>query len=168
MPPNPALSVLFVCMGNICRSPTAEGVFRQRVAAADLAHAVITDSAGTHAYHIGDPPDRRSQAHATRRGYNLSALRARQVCAEDFERFDHVLAMDHDNLARLQAACPPQHRHKLGLFMQYARNSQADIVPDPYYGGSGGFDLVLDYIEDAADGLLERLQESLKTARTAG
>ncbi len=164
----PGLSVLFVCMGNICRSPTAEGIFRQRVDAAGLTPAVITESAGTHAYHIGAPPDRRSQVHAMRRGYDLSAQRARQVNAEDFERFDHVLAMDHDNLARLQAACPPQHRHKLGLFMQYARNSASEVVPDPYYGGSGGFDLVLDYIEDAADGLLEQLQESLGGMRKTG
>lgn len=153
-------SVLFVCMGNICRSPTAEGVFRKRVEEAGLAHAVHIDSAGTHAYHIGEPPDRRSQVHAARRGYDLSTLSARKVAAEDFVRFDHVLAMDHDNLALLRTACPPQYRHKLGLFMQYAKKSGSDVVPDPYYGNGAGFDLVLDYVEDASQGLIEALREN--------
>jgi protein-tyrosine phosphatase len=148
-------SVLFVCMGNICRSPTAEGVFRERALAAGL--DLHIDSAGTHGYHIGDPPDGRSARHAARRGYDLSALRARQVAAEDFARFDHVLAMDHDNLAMLRHSCPPEHRHKLKLFMEYASRSGSDVVPDPYYGGAQGFDLVLDYIEDAADGLISSL-----------
>jgi len=154
-------SVLFVCMGNICRSPTAEGVFRKCVEEAGLAHLVHIDSAGTHAYHIGEPPDRRSQIHADRRGYDLSTLRARKVAVEDFEHFDHILAMDHDNLALLQTACPPQYRHKLALFMQYARKSGSDVVPDPYYGNGTGFDLVLDYVEDASEGLLEALRRNL-------
>lgn len=149
-------AVLFVCMGNICRSPTAEGVFRQRAAAAGL--ELDIDSAGTHAYHVGKPPDPRSAQHAARRGYDLSAQRARQVQASDFAHYDHLLAMDQDNLARLQAACPPQHRHKLALFMQYASHSDSDVVPDPYYGGPNGFDQVLDYIEDAADGFIAALQ----------
>jgi protein-tyrosine phosphatase len=153
-------AILFVCMGNICRSPTAEGVFRQRAAAAGLADALQIDSAGTHGYHIGQPPDARSMQHAARRGYDLSAQRARQVAASDFERFDHLLAMDRDNLALLAAACPPQHRHKLGLFMQFAANAGSDVVPDPYYGGAGGFDQVLDYIEDAADGLIATLRRN--------
>jgi len=148
-------------MGNICRSPTAEGVFRSRVAAAGLADAIRIDSAGTHDYHIGNTPDARSQQFAARRGYDLSTQRARQVAAGDFSQFDYVLAMDHDNLARLQAACPPQHRHKLGLFMQFARNSPSEVVPDPYYGGGTGFDRVLDYIEDASDGLLDVLRKEL-------
>ncbi|QGZ38364.1 protein-tyrosine phosphatase [Pseudoduganella flava] len=148
-------AILFVCMGNICRSPTAEGVFRTRAARAGL--AVDIDSAGTHAYHIGDAPDARSQRHAALRGYDLSAQRARQVTGNDFARFDHVLAMDEDNLEALRRACPPAHRHKLGLFMQYATRSGSPIVPDPYYGGSDGFDRVLDYIEDASDGLIARL-----------
>jgi protein-tyrosine phosphatase len=154
------ISVLFVCMGNICRSPTAEGVFRHRVAAAGLAERVIIDSAGTHGYHIGEPPDARSMEYAAKRGYDLSAQRSRKVTASDFEKFDHVLAMDHDNLRLLEADCPPQHRHKLGLFMAHAGNSGSDVVPDPYYGGGKSFDLVLDYIEDASDGLITALKKN--------
>lgn len=154
------MNILFVCMGNICRSPTAEGVFRHRAAAAGL--DLHIDSAGTHAYHVGEPPDARSTHHAALRGYDLSAQRARKVTPADFARFDHVLAMDEDNLALLQRACPPAHRHKLGLFMQYAQRSPSSIVPDPYYGGADGFDIVLDYIEDAADGLIATLQGSLR------
>lgn len=144
-------------MGNICRSPTAEGVFRARAELAGCSHLLHIDSAGTHAYHIGNQPDPRSTQYAHRRGVDLSTQRARQVVATDFADFDHVLAMDHENLARLMAACPPQHRHKLGLFMQYASNSDSDVVPDPYYGSGDGFDRVLDYIEDASDGLLAAL-----------
>ena len=151
------VSVLFVCMGNICRSPTAEGVFRHRVAAAGLADRFVIDSAGTHGYHVGEPPDPRSTEYAARRGYDLSTQRSRKVALKDFEVFDYVLAMDHDNLRLLEAACPQQYRHKLGLFMAHARNSDSDVVPDPYYGGGRGFDLVLDYIEDASDGLIEFL-----------
>ncbi|MGZ3236569.1 MAG: low molecular weight protein-tyrosine-phosphatase, partial [Burkholderiaceae bacterium] len=116
------LSILFVCMGNICRSPTAEGVFRKRVEDAGLASAIHIDSAGTHAYHIGEPPDARSQQYATMRGYDLSIQRARKVNTEDFVKFTYVLAMDHDNLDWLKNACPPQHAHKLALFMQFARD----------------------------------------------
>ncbi len=152
------VSVLFVCMGNICRSPTAEGVFRQRVAGAGLSDRFVVDSAGTHGYHIGEPPDQRSMEYASRRGYDLSAQRSRKVTAQDFEQFDHLLAMDHDNLKLLQAACPPQHQHKLGLMMAHATRSGSDVVPDPYYGGGRGFDVVLDYLEDAADGLLATLK----------
>lgn len=152
-------SVLFVCMGNICRSPTAEGVFRSRAEAAGLAGLLSIDSAGTHGYHIGEPPDARSQAYAAKRGYDLSRQRARQVRPSDFEKFDRLLAMDKDNLALLETMCPPQWRYKLGLFMQFAKNRTADVVPDPYYGGGAGFDLVLDYIEDASDGLIEVLRK---------
>ena len=151
-------SVLFVCMGNICRSPTAEGVFRHRAEAAGLADRFHIDSAGTHGYHVGEPPDARSMEFAAKRGYDLSAQRSRKVVASDFEEFDHVLAMDHDNLQLLVAACPPQHRHKLRLFMSHASHSGSDVVPDPYYGGGRGFDLVLDYIEDASDGLIAALK----------
>jgi len=143
-------------MGNICRSPTAEGVFRHRAEAAGL--DLHIDSAGTHAYHIGEAPDARSSRHALQRGYDLSPQRARKVTAADFERFDHVLAMDHENLEILQRACPPQYQHKVGLFMRYATRSESEIVPDPYYGGAKGFDLVLDYIEDASDGLIAILK----------
>jgi protein-tyrosine phosphatase len=155
------VSVLFVCMGNICRSPTAEGVFRKRVEEQGWSNLVHIDSAGTHGYHVGAPPDARSQEYAAKRGYDLSTQRSRKVNAQDFERFDYVLAMDHDNLAMLQAVCPPQHGAKLGLFMQYAENSDSDVVPDPYYGGGRGFDLVLDYIEDAAQGLIQVLKRDL-------
>ncbi len=151
-------SILFVCMGNICRSPTAEGVFRARAEAAGLADRLHIDSAGTHGYHVGGKPDKRSSAFAAKRGYDLSPQRARQVAARDFETFDHIYAMDRDNLALLQAACPAQHRHKLGLFMQYAPHAGSDVVPDPYYGDGEGFDLVLDYIEAASDGLLTHLR----------
>lgn len=154
-------SILFVCMGNICRSPTAEGVFRHRVAAAGMSDAILIDSAGTHDYHVGNAPDGRSQQYAARRGYDLSMQRARQVSPGDFGKFDYVLAMDRDNLTRLEAACPPQYRHKLGLFMRYARHSPSEVVPDPYYGGGSGFDRVLDYIEDASDGLLDALRKEL-------
>lgn len=150
-------AILFVCMGNICRSPTAEGVFRARATAAGMADALLIDSAGTHAYHIGSRPDGRSTSHAARRGIDLSVQRARQVQADDFVRFDQIYAMDGDNLARLRAACPPEHQHKLGLFMQFATRSSAREVPDPYYGDGEGFDLVLDLIEDASDGLLASL-----------
>lgn len=158
------ISILFVCMGNICRSPTAEGVFRERAQRAGLGDALLIDSAGTHAYHVGSQPDPRSSRFAARRGIDLSTQRARQVEAGDFARFDHIYAMDKDNLARLLAACPAQHRHKLGLFMQFARNSPADEVPDPYYGDGNGFDIVLDYIEDASDGLLDTLLPHFRKA----
>ncbi len=143
-------------MGNICRSPTAEGVFRHRAQLAGLETRV--DSAGTHAYHVGEPPDPRSSQFAALRGIDLSTQRARKVALDDFADFDHILAMDKDNLALLMAACPPQHQHKLGLFMQYASKSKSDIVPDPYYGGPRGFDEVLDFIEDASDGLIASLR----------
>lgn len=149
-------TILFVCMGNICRSPTAEGVFLHRARTAGL--SVKVDSAGTHDYHIGTAPDPRTQAHAAKRGYDLSPLRARQVQPDDFERFDYLLAMDHDNLALLKASCPPHLMHKLGLLMQYADKINADIVPDPYYGSGKDFDLVLDYVEAATDGLIAKLR----------
>lgn len=149
-------AVLFICMGNICRSPTAEGVFRQRAQQAGFQLEI--DSAATHAYHTGDAPDPRTQAHAAKRGYDLSTLRARPVTDADFEKFDHLLAMDHDNLAQLTARCPPRHRHKLGLLMQFAKKYASKIVPDPYYGTGADFDVVLDYVEDAADGLVLHLR----------
>jgi len=154
-------SVLFVCTGNICRSPTADGVFRHLVREAGLEAKVRVDSAGTHDYHAGEPPDERAQVHALRRGYDLSALRARQVARGDFERFDLVLAMDRGHLRVLQRLAPPEHRHKLRLFMEFAATRRRDEVPDPYYGGAGGFEEVLDMVEDAAHGLLEELRGRL-------
>jgi protein-tyrosine phosphatase len=155
---NAKVSVLLVCMGNICRSPTAEGVLRRHVEASGLADRVDIDSAGTHAYHVGEPPDRRAQEAAKARGYDLSGLRGRKVCGADFIRFDYILAMDRDNLALLREACPPEYRRKLRLFLEYAANFEEDEVPDPYYGGPEGFEHVLDLIEDAARGLIERLK----------
>ncbi|ODP34009.1 low molecular weight protein-tyrosine-phosphatase [Pandoraea sp. ISTKB] len=150
-------SVLFVCMGNICRSPSADGIFRQRLVAAGLVDVVDVDSAGTHSYHIGHAPDARTQEAAQRRGYDLSALRARHVEADDFERFDWIVAMDDANVADLMARCPAQYRHKIVRLMDFATHHDATEVPDPYYGGAQGFETVLDYIEDGLDGLLVHL-----------
>jgi protein-tyrosine phosphatase len=155
--------ILFVCMGNICRSPTAEGVFRAKVAQAGLANKIKIDSAGTHNYHPGSPPDERSQAHAIQRGYDLSKLRARQVLDADYAEFDLILAMDWDNLALLQADCPAKHAHKLKLFMSFADPALmlGETVPDPYRGGEPDFERVLDLLEAASAGLLEHLQNCL-------
>ena len=151
--------ILFVCMGNICRSPTADGIMRQLVADAGLEHAIEIDSAGTHNYHPNDPPDPRSQAAAKKRGYDLSPLRARQVVDADFADFDILLAMDEENLANLKRRCPKQHAGKLRLMMEYAGNHKAREVPDPYYEGPHGFEIVLDYLEDACEGLLAKTRE---------
>ena len=151
--------VLFVCMGNICRSPTAEGVFRRIVEQAGLASDVDIDSAGTHAYHVNEPADRRAAAAAERRGYSLEGIRARRVSAADFERFDYIVAMDRDNLAALQEQASDGHEAKLCLFLEFARAS-GDEVPDPYYGGAAGFERVLDLVEEASRGLLETLKQS--------
>ena len=149
--------VLFVCMGNICRSPTAEGVTRTLAERADIASAFEFDSAGTHGYHIGAPPDTRTQKAAARRGYDWSALKGRQVNGYDFVRFDRILAMDRENLALLTRACPVEQRGKLGLFLEFGVELVEDEVPDPYYGGADGFEHVLDLIENAATGLIEKL-----------
>ena len=153
------MKILFVCMGNICRSPTAEGVFRHRLAAAGLEDAFEGDSAGTHSYHLGAPPDRRAQGAASRRGIDLSGFRARRVAEEDFQQFELVVAMDRDNLAELEALCPPEYRDRLALMMDFARDRPESEVPDPYYGGSNGFEHVLDLLEEAVDGLLEHLSQ---------
>lgn len=149
--------ILFVCMGNICRSPTAEGVARA-LAERHGVHGVFEfDSAGTHGYHVGSTPDARTRKAAEQRGYDLSPLRARQVNPYDFVRFDRILAMDRDNLELLKQACPEEHQAKLGLFLEFGTRFPEDEVPDPYYGGEEGFELVLDLIEDAAQGLITRL-----------
>ena len=152
-------AILFCCTGNICRSPTAEGVFAQKIAAAGLAGRIVVDSAGTHGYHVGEPPDARTQSAARARGYDLSALRARRFERGDFERFDLVLAMDDENRAFLARLCPPASSHKLRLMMEYARAHDAREVPDPYYGGPDGFERVLARLEDAAEGLLQSVLE---------
>ncbi|MEO8151429.1 MAG: low molecular weight protein-tyrosine-phosphatase [Rhizobacter sp.] len=156
-----------VCMGNICRSPTAEVVLRHKLLAAGLGNEVLVDSAGTHAWHRGEPPDPRSVTHAQRRGYELTGLRARPVTQADFESCDFILAMDWDNLTLLEEMCPPQHRTKLGRLSQHARQSKAPVVPDPYQGGAAGFEHVLDLVEDACDGFVEFLL-SRKDARRVG
>lgn len=141
-------------MGNICRSPTAEAVFRARVEEAGLAQQILVDSVGTHDYHIGKPPDSRTQRAAMQRGYDMSGLRGRQVAVADFSRFDYVLAMDNANMAILYRLCPPAQRDRLGLFLKHATKYKESEVPDPYYGGEDGFERVLDMVEDAAEGLL--------------
>ncbi len=145
-------------MGNICRSPTAHGVFEKKVEDAGLSQVIEVDSAGTHAYHVGEPPDRRAQQTALRRGYDLSTQRARRAKAVDFERFDYVLAMDEDNYANLAVLAEGEHGGKLQLFMEYAEGYQEQEVPDPYYGGGSGFERVLDLVEAAAEGLLQDIR----------
>jgi protein-tyrosine phosphatase len=152
------VSVLFVCMGNICRSPTAHGVFRQLVHQSGLAEQIAIDSAGTHAYHVGEPPDRRARATAERRGIDLTDLRARKATPEDFLAFDYVLAMDQDNYFALLEICPQGMRDKLQLFMDYAPQMRTREVPDPYYGGPTGFERVFDLVEAAAQGLLDEIR----------
>ena len=156
-----AVKVLFVCMGNICRSPTAEAVFKYYVARAGLQDVILSDSAGTHDYHIGEPPDRRAREAAQRRSYDLESLRARRVTVKDFATFDLVLAMDERNLSVLKRHCPSEHAHKLRLFMEFGQDGGVREVPDPYYGGPQGFESVLDLIEDAAQGLLRHIRTHL-------
>lgn len=152
------LRILIVCTGNICRSPTAEGVLRAAVERRGLADRVQVASAGTHDYHVGEAPDARSVKHARRRGYDLSALRASQVAREDFDRFDYILAMDRGHLRILRSIAPPNARAKLGLFLEPSARWKGDDVPDPYYGGPEGFEEVLDMVEEAAERWLERIE----------
>lgn len=152
------MRILFVCLGNICRSPTAEIVFREMVArdAPDL-HVEI-DSAGTAGYHVGEPPDSRTREAALRRGYDMSALRARVVEPQDFQRFDLILAMDRQNLEVLHRRAPPDSRDRIRLFLEFADDVETTEVPDPYYGGVNGFEEVLDLVEAASQGLLEHVR----------
>ncbi len=152
------VSVLFVCMGNICRSPTAEGVFRHFVQEAGLADRIKIDSAGTHAYHTGEPADRRASAAAERRGYSLADIRARRVQTEDFENFTYIVAMDRLNHVTLIDRADAEHHDKIRLFLEFS-SAEEDEVPDPYYGGASGFDRVLDLVEEASRGLLETLSD---------
>lgn len=153
------IQILFVCMGNICRSPMAEGVFRQLVLQEKLAQHINTDSAGTHAYHIGEPPDQRAQATARQRGVDISDLRARRVNINDFSRFQYILAMDRDNLTLLQEACPLDYQNRLQLMLDFAPQLEQKEVPDPYYGGQRGFDRVYDLVEAASLGLLTDIRQ---------
>ena len=160
---NPAMrlrSILFVCMGNICRSPTAEAVFRAAAQRAGIASGLTIDSAGTGEWHVGDPPDWRAIAHAQQRGYDLTALRARQVSRDDFARFDWILAMDRHNLAELKRLRPASYAGHLGLFLEIAPDLATREVPDPYDGGEDGFETVLDLVETASDARVARLRST--------
>jgi protein-tyrosine phosphatase len=154
------IKVLFVCMGNICRSPTAEGVFAKLLKEQNLEAHFVIDSAGTHAYHIGEPPDQRAQHAALERDIELTHLRARKVEMEDFEDFDFLLAMDDDNYAALMDACPEEYKDKISYFLDYAPHLDTREVPDPYFGGKYGFERVLDMAEAASVGFLSMLQKT--------
>ncbi len=155
---NAMTKVLFVCMGNICRSPTAQGIFTELLQREGLSGQVQVDSAGTHAYHVGDAPDERACLAAGKRGIDLRILRARRVHVRDFEKFDYVLVMDRINYRDLQELCPPEHTHKVRLLMEFAPHLKQADVPDPYYGGLSGFERVIDMVEEAARGLLEEIR----------
>ena len=155
------VSVLFICTGNICRSPTAQGVFEHRVTAAGLRGKIFVDSAGTHGFHVGRQPDERAQRAALRRGIDLSRQRSRRIVAEDFTSFDYLIGMDHDNMRALHAACPQAYSDKLALLMAFVAAADVEEVPDPYYGGSRGFEQVLDLVEQAADALLDHVRSRL-------
>ncbi|WP_461537134.1 low molecular weight protein-tyrosine-phosphatase [Spongorhabdus nitratireducens] len=152
--------ILFVCLGNICRSPAAEGVFREKARRAGLLDQLEIDSAGTGAWHEGEAPDRRMQKAARARGYDLSPLRARQTTADDFSGFDYIFAMNRENLANLKQQAPADCQDRISLFLALAPELDISEVPDPYYGGAQGFDQVLDLVESASDQLILQLQES--------
>lgn len=149
------VKVMFVCMGNICRSPTAHGVFRKMVQDEGYADDIYIESSGTHAYHVGETPDQRAQQTAFGRGIDLTDLRAQKVKSTDFQNFDYILAMDHDNFAILSSSCPAEHRNKLHMFLDFAEGVSIREVPDPYYGGASGFDHVFDLVEAGSRGLLQ-------------
>ena len=153
------IRVLFVCLGNICRSPASEGVFRNIVANAGLDDVIGVDSAGMGGWHVGDPPDSRGQAAAVKRGYNLSGQRARQVTISDFADFDYIIGMDRSNCAELTAMAPKKARDKIKLFLDFAPQFGLQDVPDPYYGGPEGFETVLDLVEEASKGLLGDIEK---------
>ena len=153
------IRILLVCLGNICRSPTAEGILRQKIHQAGLAHRVSLDSAGTGPWHVGKPPDPRAQVAALQAGYDLSRLRGRQVEVGDFEAFDLVLGMDYSNLHDLLALCPGQYQSRIHLFLPFCEVDAEEEVPDPYYGGDQGFQRVISLIEQAADNIVERIRD---------
>jgi len=150
-------SVLFVCLGNICRSPSAEAVFIKK--AADNGLTIKIDSAGTAGYHKGAAPDKRAQAVGKDRGYSFNGLKCRRIVEQDFEKFDYVLGMDNENVANLLLICPEDFQHKVALFLSFSQSEEQE-VPDPYYGGKGGFEYVLDLIEQGADGFLQHLKST--------
>jgi len=152
------VKVLFICMGNICRSPTAEGVFRHMVKQISAEDEILIDSAGTHAYHVGNPPDSRAQEAALKRNVDLSKQRARRVSKDDFAEFDYVIAMDESNRDDLLAICQPKYRDRIHLFLDFAECDESE-VPDPYYGQGRGFEIVLNLVEDAASGLLKHIND---------
>jgi protein-tyrosine phosphatase len=158
------VKILFVCLGNICRSPTAEAVFRAVAAREAPELAVDVDSAGTAGYHVGEPPDIRMRKAASRRGYDMSSLRARVVEPRDFEHFDLILAMDRENLTTLSTRAPAHTRERVRLFLEFAPDATATEVPDPYYGGPNGFEEVLDLVEAATQGLLQHLRQRSRAA----
>ncbi len=149
--------ILFICMGNICRSPTAEGVFRKLLSERNLHHLIETDSAGTEGWHTGSAPDGRAQQTAGQRGIDISGLRARQISQADMEYYDLIIAMDHDNHSRLHSLAGEQHGHKIRLLLEYSERFSDTEVPDPYYGGDHGFDLVLDMIEESCEHLIQHI-----------
>ena len=161
------IKILFVCTGNICRSPTAEGVFKHLVEKAGLTARITTDSAGTGDYHVGEAPDPRAQSAALVRGYDISPLCARQVTPRDFSEFDYILAMDETHVRQLRRLSPPEHTDKIKLFMAFAGQGAPREVPDPYYGGAQGFERVLDMVEQAARGLLDYLRKKNQGPGTA-
>ncbi|OOG24518.1 phosphotyrosine protein phosphatase [Thioalkalivibrio denitrificans] len=152
------VKVLFVCMGNICRSPMAQGAFEMLVNDAGIGHLIKVDSAGTHAYHVGSPPDERAQRTAHGRGIDISGQRARLLEPDDSEAFDYVLVMDEDNLENARRVSPPEHHERIRLFLDFAEDLPDREVPDPYYGGNAGFDRVMDMVQSAAEGLLDDLK----------
>lgn len=162
MSQNHTVSVLFVCLGNICRSPTADGIFRGLVEQAGLEHRIRVDSAGTGAWHVGNAPDPRTQQAAAQRGYDLSRLRARQAIEDDFHQFDLILAMDQSNYNDLMDLQPSNSRASLQMFLAYAPELGVRDVPDPYYGGQDGFEQVLDLVETAGQNLLEQLKRQYR------
>lgn len=155
------IKILFICMGNICRSPTAHAVFRKMVLEKDLQEQIYIDSAGTHAYHVGSSPDGRSAKAALLRGVNMGDLRARQLNELDFLEFDYLLVADDDNFQLTNKACPAEHKHKIAYILDYAKQTPTRQVPDPYYGEGDGFETVLNLLEAACEGLLIELEKKL-------